>query len=68
MLAYPTHAISGGIQQGIKTALDFSWRGVLTLPAWIGNRFLEKENRVKLWTGEHGFKANMKKWRGSYME
>ena len=68
LVAYPTHAIYGGIKEGLKTALDFSWRGLLTLPAWAGNMFLKKENRVKLWKGEHGFKSNMKKWRWSYIE
>ena len=68
LVAYPTHAIYGGIKEGLKTALDFSWRGLLTLPAWAGNVFLKKENRVKLWKGEHGFKSNMKKWRWSYIE
>ena len=68
LVAYPTHAIYGGIKEGLKTALDFSWRGLLTLPAWAGNMFLKKENRVKLWKGEHGFKSNKKKWRWSYKE
>ncbi len=68
LVAYPTHAICGGIKEGLKTALDFSWRGLLTLPAWTGNMFLKKENRVKLWKGEHGFKANMENWRWSYIE
>jgi hypothetical protein len=67
-LMYPTHALYGWAKYALWSALDFTWRAAATPFAWIWNMFLKKENKIKLWKWEKWFKANMKKWRGSYGE
>jgi len=67
-LMYPTHMLYGWAKYALWSALDFSWRAAATPFAWTWNMFLKKENKIKLWKWEKWFKANMKKWRGSYGE